>query len=93
MLVVYAGFAGAQVPNSNFAVTFIYVVFWVGMPVASVLFGDIFKALSPWRSCARAIRWAGRRVAPKGFCARAAALSGLARHVAGGRSADRLRVA
>jgi hypothetical protein len=37
-------------------VTFIYVIFWVGMPIASVLFGDIFAAFSPWRSCARALR-------------------------------------
>src|SRR5271167_4766525 len=37
-LVVYSGFAGAQVPNANFSVTFIYVIFWVGIPVASVLF-------------------------------------------------------
>jgi hypothetical protein len=54
-VVVYSGFAGAQVTQANFAVTFIYVVFWVGMPVVSVLFGDVFKALSPWRTCARAI--------------------------------------
>jgi hypothetical protein len=54
-LVVYSGFAGAQVTQANFAVTFVYVVFWVGMGVASVLFGDIFRALSPWRTCARAI--------------------------------------
>lgn len=67
VLVVYAGFAGAQVPNANFSVTFIYVVFWVGMPVASVLFGDVFKALSPWRSCARLIRWAAKRVTPERF--------------------------
>ncbi len=56
-LVVYSGLEGAQVPNANFSVTFIYVVFWVGMPIASVLFGDIFAAFSPWRSCARALRW------------------------------------
>ena len=37
------------------------MIFWVGMPVASVLFGDVFAVLSPWRSCARAMRWAGRR--------------------------------
>lgn len=67
VLVVYAGFAGAQVPNANLSVTFVYVVFWVGMPVASVLFGDLFRALSPWRSCARLIRWAGRRLAPRTF--------------------------
>jgi hypothetical protein len=55
-LVLYSGFAGAQVPNANFTVTFIYVIFWVGMPLASVLFGDIFSAFNPWRTCARAVR-------------------------------------
>jgi hypothetical protein len=53
-LVIYSGFDGAQVTQANFSVTFIYVVFWVGTPVASVLFGDLFHALSPWRTCARA---------------------------------------
>jgi len=54
-LVLYSGFAGAQVTQANFSVTFIYVIFWVGTPVASVLFGDVFRAFSPWRSCARAL--------------------------------------
>src|SRR5271167_3362567 len=54
-LLLYSGFDGAQVPNANFSVTFIYVIFWVGIPVASVLLGDIFRAFSPWRTCARAI--------------------------------------
>ncbi len=54
-LVLYSGFAGAQVANANFSVTFIYVIFWVGLPVASVLFGDVFRAFSPWRTCARAL--------------------------------------
>jgi hypothetical protein len=52
-LVVYSGFDGAQVANANFSVTFIYVIFWVGLPVLSVIFGDVFKAFSPWRACAR----------------------------------------
>jgi hypothetical protein len=56
-LVIYSGFDGAQVPLANFSVTFIYVIFWVGLPVASVLFGDVFAALSPWRSLGRAIAW------------------------------------
>ena len=56
-LVIYSGFDGAQVTQANFSVTFIYVVFWVGMPVASVAFGDVFKAFSPWRTCAR-VMWA-----------------------------------
>ncbi|HTZ63027.1 MAG TPA: fenitrothion hydrolase [Solirubrobacteraceae bacterium] len=54
-LVVYSGFAGAQVTQANFSVTFIYVVFWVCVPLASVLFGDIFRAFSPWRTCARVL--------------------------------------
>jgi hypothetical protein len=52
-LVVYAGFAGAQVGPVNFADTFIYVIFWVGLPVASVLLGDVFAAFNPWRTTAR----------------------------------------
>lgn len=63
-LVLYSGFAGAQVPMANFSVTFIYVIFWVGVPVASVLFGDIFRALSPWRTCARILTALVRRARP-----------------------------
>jgi hypothetical protein len=61
-LVLYSGFAGAQVPLANFSVTFIYVAFWVGVPVASVLFGDVFRALSPWRTCARVLATLMRRL-------------------------------
>jgi hypothetical protein len=55
-LVIYSGFDGAQVASANFSVTFIYVIFWVGLPVASVLFGDVFASFSPWRACARFCR-------------------------------------
>lgn len=54
---VYAGFAGSQVPTENALPTFVYVLFWVGLPIASAVFGDVFRALSPWRAAARAIRW------------------------------------
>jgi hypothetical protein len=57
-LVLYSGFAGAQVPSANFSVTFVYVIFWIGLPVLSVLFGDLFSALNPWRTCARLCRGA-----------------------------------
>jgi hypothetical protein len=55
-LVLYSGFDGAQVAAANFSVTFVYVIFWVGVPVLSVLFGDVFAAFNPWRACARACR-------------------------------------
>ena len=61
-LVIYAGYEGVPYYTSNFDPTFIYVIFWVGVPVASVLLGDLFSAFSPWRASARAARWTGRRV-------------------------------
>ncbi len=55
--VVYAGFAGVQDALGNLAPTAIYVVFWVGLVVASVLFGNVWRALSPWRAIAHAASW------------------------------------
>ena len=54
-LVLYSGFAGAQVWSANFSVTFVYIIFWIGLPLASVLFGDVFRAFSPWRTSARVL--------------------------------------
>jgi hypothetical protein len=65
-LVLYSGFAGVQqAPAANFAVTLIYIAFWIGMPIASVLFGDVFRALSPWRTCARILAALSRRLRPR----------------------------
>jgi hypothetical protein len=60
--VVYSGLAGAQDAQGNLAPTVIYVHFWVGMVVVSVLFGDVFRALNPWRAVARAVAWAASRL-------------------------------
>ena len=52
---VWAGLAGEQVEASNWATTFVFVVFWVGFGFASILFGDVFKLFNPWRAIARAV--------------------------------------
>jgi hypothetical protein len=57
VVVVYAGIRGAQDALSNLAPTVIYVHFWVGMVVLSVLFGDVFRAFNPWRAMARFVAW------------------------------------
>jgi uncharacterized membrane protein YjfL (UPF0719 family) len=67
---IWSGLAGTQLPTANFAPTFIYVIFWVGLVPASVLFGDVFKAFNPWRAIARAAGFVTSRVAgplPKPF--------------------------
>jgi hypothetical protein len=60
-LVVYAGFAGTQTPTANVNPTVIYVLFWVGIPFGSAIFGDVFAAFNPWRAVARGVSWAAGR--------------------------------
>jgi hypothetical protein len=62
-LTVYAGLAGVQSPQANFAPTFVYVIFWVGLVPASILLGDVFRAFNPWRAIGRAAGWLTSRVA------------------------------
>jgi hypothetical protein len=62
-VVVWSGLAGTQSATANFAPTFIYVVFWLGLVAASVLLGDVFRAFNPWRAIARAVAGAATAVA------------------------------
>ena len=39
-------------PYRNLAPTWIYVIFWLGVPALSVLLGNVWRALSPWRALA-----------------------------------------
>ena len=59
-LTVWAGLAGTADAERNFAPTFVFIVVWVGFVLVSVLFGDVFRAFSPWRALGRLIE----RVAP-----------------------------
>src|SRR6185437_16311083 len=61
-LVLYAGWDGVDSASANFDPTFIFVVFWVAVPVSSAILGDWFSAFSPWRALARGTRWTGRRL-------------------------------
>jgi hypothetical protein len=63
-IVVYAGFAGTQTAATNIAPTFVFVFFWVGIPVLSLLFGDVFMAFNPWRAIARGFAAAAARIRP-----------------------------
>src|SRR5262249_42533726 len=60
--VVYSGLRGTQDAQENLAPTVIYVHFWVGMVIVSVVFGDVFRAFNPWRATARFFAWVATRV-------------------------------
>jgi len=66
-VVVYTGLEGTQSPAANFAPTFVFVIFWIGLVPASVLFGDVFRAFNPWRALGRAVGWAAGRVVRSGL--------------------------
>jgi hypothetical protein len=68
LLVFAAALLGDTDPFRNLAPTWVYVVFWLGVPLLSVLFGNVWRALSPWRAIADGYVWlrerAGGRAQP-----------------------------
>lgn len=62
-LVIVAGFAGVQSPADNIGPTFVYVVFWCGLVLVSILFGNVFRAFNPWIAIGRAAGWTVRSLA------------------------------
>jgi hypothetical protein len=54
---VYAGFAGSQADQANIVPTFVFIIFWVGVPFASLLFGNVFSLINPWRALGRFSGW------------------------------------
>jgi hypothetical protein len=62
LLVIVAGFAGVQSPADNIGPTFVYVVFWCGLVLVSILFGNVFRAFNPWIAIGRATGWVVKQV-------------------------------
>ena len=60
-LVWVAALFGDTDPYLNLAPTWVYVVFWLGVPALSVAFGNVWRALSPWRALADAFVWLQQR--------------------------------
>jgi hypothetical protein len=63
VVTVYAGLAGTDTQSDNLAPTMVFVAFWVGVPFASLLFGDVWRLLSPWRAVGRLVGWFAAGVA------------------------------
>jgi hypothetical protein len=61
VLVWVAAAIGDTSPDDNLAPRFVFVVFWLGLPALSVLFGNVWRVLSPWRAAADAAAWIWER--------------------------------
>jgi len=57
VLVLATALFGTSLELLNFAPTFVYVTFWLGLPLLSVTLGDVWRVLSPWRAIADATVW------------------------------------
>jgi hypothetical protein len=55
--VLAAALFGTTDAFENLAPTFVYVAFWLGMPFLSLLFGNVWRGLSPWRALADLFVW------------------------------------
>ena len=53
VVTILGGYLGPENALDNWAPTFVMIIFWVGLVFASILFGDLFKAFSPWRALGR----------------------------------------
>ena len=62
VVVLGAALFGTTDPFANIAPTWVYVIFWVGVPVLSMLFGNVWRALSPWRAIADGFVWVWEHV-------------------------------
>ena len=66
-VLLYAGLAGNTNPSVNIAPVAVYIIFWVGLQAVSVLVGDVWSHLSPFRTLAdgSARLWARLRGRPE----------------------------
>ena len=53
LVVLAAGLVGAVDTARNISPVSVYIIFWVGVPVASVLAGPVWRAVSPWETLGR----------------------------------------
>jgi hypothetical protein len=60
-LVSASALFGDTDPYRNLAPTWVLVIFWLGVPALSVVLGNVWRALSPWRALADAYVWAWER--------------------------------
>jgi hypothetical protein len=49
VITITAGLFGVQSPTRNFAATFVWVIWWVGMTYIAALVGNFWDAANPWR--------------------------------------------
>jgi hypothetical protein len=61
VIVFVAALVGERSVGTNIAPTFIWVIFWLGLVPLTILFGNVWAWLNPWRAAADLVAWCWRR--------------------------------
>ena len=48
-LVIISGLLGRQAENYNFAPTFVWIIWWVGLSFFTAFVGNVWPLVNPWR--------------------------------------------
>ncbi|MBD0330836.1 MAG: fenitrothion hydrolase [Thermoleophilia bacterium] len=64
VLVWLAAALGTADASVNLAPTFVFVLFWIGLVPLVVIFGNVWRVVSPWKAAADGAHWLWARVAP-----------------------------
>ena len=57
VLVFTAALVGERSVGTNIAPTFVWVLFWLGLVPLTILFGNVWAWVNPWRAAADAVAW------------------------------------
>src|SRR5215210_8044394 len=49
LLVILSGLLGLQAPSANFARTFVWIIWWVGLSFFTAFVGNIWPLVNPWK--------------------------------------------
>jgi hypothetical protein len=61
VIVFLAALVGERSVGTNLAPTFIWVIFWLGLVPLTIVFGNVWAWLNPWRAAADLVAWCWRR--------------------------------
>jgi hypothetical protein len=61
VVVFGAALVGERSVGTNIAPTFIWVIFWLGLVPVTILLGNVWAWVNPWRAAADLVAWCWRR--------------------------------
>ena len=62
MLTLATALFGSENPLANFAPTFVWIIWWVGMGFVAALLGNLWMLINPWKALFELGEWLARRV-------------------------------